>query len=216
MCALRPTHLREAIAGANKFAPHRHPRIFGCALLAAYTVAPRHSTPRCLTVSIWRYKCSLRPTHLREAIAGANKFALRRLLRIFGCALLAAYTVAPRHSTPRCLTYLIWRYKCALQHTHLREAIAGANKFALRRLLCIFVCAVLAAYTVAPRHSTPRCLTYLIWRYKCALQHTHLREAIAGANKFALRRLLTSVTSFFISPNGAANIFALLSASSYI
>ena len=86
-------------------------------------------------------------------------------LRIFGCALLAAYTVAPRQSTPPCLTYLIWRYKCALQHTHLREAIAIANKFAARRLLRIFGCALLAAYTVAPRQSSPRCLTYLIWRY---------------------------------------------------
>ena len=72
--------------------------------------------------------------------------------------MLAAYTVAPRHSTPRCLTYLIWRYKCALQHTHLQEAIAIANKFALRSLLRIFGCAMLAAYTVSPRQSTPRCL----------------------------------------------------------
>ena len=40
----------QASATANKFAPHRHPRIFGIAMLAAYTVAPRHSTPRCLTV----------------------------------------------------------------------------------------------------------------------------------------------------------------------
>ena len=80
----------------------------------------------------------------------------------------------------------------------------------------IFGIAMLAAYTVAPRHSTPRCLTYLIWRYTVALRHPQLQEAIAGANKFASHRLLTSVTSFFISPNGAANIFALLSVSAYI
>ena len=191
-------------------------RIFVCALLAAYTVAPRQSTPRCLTYLIWRYKCALQHTHLREAIAIANKFASHRHPRIFGCALLAAYTVAPRHSTPRCLTVSIWRYTVALRHPQMPQASAAANKFASRRLPRIFVCALLAAYTVAPRQSTPRCLTYLIWRYKCSLRPTHLREAIAIANKFASRRLLTSVTSFFISPNGAANIFALLSASAYI
>ena len=95
--------MREAIAGANKFASRRLPRIFGCALLAAYTLAPRQSSPRCLPVSIWRYTVALRHPQMPQASAAANKFASRRLLRIFGCALLAAYTVAPRQSSPRCL-----------------------------------------------------------------------------------------------------------------
>ena len=159
-----------------------------------------------MTVPIWRYKCSLRPTHLRESIAIANKFALLRLLRIFGCALLAAYTVAPRQSNILLHGYHIWRYKCSLRPTHLRESIAIANKFALLRLLRIFGCALLAAYTVAPRQSNILLHGYHIWRYKCSLRPTHLRESIAIANKFALLRLLTSVTSFFISPNrGDAN-----------
>ena len=223
------------------------PRIFGCAMLAAYTVAPRQSSLGCLTApAVARSHCNCKQVCSAQA-------------RIFGCALLAAYTVAPRHSTPRCLTafyleiygclaapavarshcyckqvctalissYIRLRNACriycsasaeqsrlpdcilfgdirlpygtrscekplqlqtslhcavffvysaalclphillrlgravsvALRHPQLREAIAIANKFAQHRLLCIFDCAMLAAYTVAPRHSTPRCLT---------------------------------------------------------
>ena len=62
-----------------------------------YCSASAEHSP-CLTYLIWRYKCALRRTHLREAIAIANKFASHRNPRIFGCALLAAYTVAPRQS----------------------------------------------------------------------------------------------------------------------
>ena len=192
------------------------PRIFGCAMLAAYTVAPRHSTPRCLTYLIWRYTVALRHPQLQEAIAGANKFASHRLPRIFVCALLAAYTVAPRQSTPRCLTvFYLEIYGCLAAPADAASlcrckqvCTARVSSYIRLRNACRIYCSASA--------EQPRCLTYLIWRYKCALQHTHLREAIAAANKFASLRLLTSVTSFFISPNGAANIFALLSASAYI
>ena len=53
-------------------------------------------------------------------------------------------------------------------------------------------------------------------RFRCHSFPLHLREAIAMANKFVLRRLLTYVMSLFISPNRAVNIFAMLSVYAYI
>ena len=42
--------------------------IFGIAMLAAYTVAPRQSSLGCLPQSVWRYMCALRSTHLQNPL----------------------------------------------------------------------------------------------------------------------------------------------------
>ena len=80
--------------------------IFGIAMLAAYTVAPRHSSLCCLpAVCLEIYVClTAHSSAESSAIASllalhrlpANKFAAHRYPRIFGIAMLAAYTVAPR------------------------------------------------------------------------------------------------------------------------
>ena len=111
LCNCKPACI--APASANKFAPRRLLCIFGCAMLAAYTVAPRQSSLGCLpAVCLEIYVClTVHSSAESSAIASllalhrlpANKFAPLRLLRIFGCALLAAYTVAPRHSSLGCL-----------------------------------------------------------------------------------------------------------------
>ncbi len=132
---------------ANKFAPLRLLRIFGCALLAAYTVAPRHSSLCCLPASYLEiYGCLAAPADAASLcrckqvcsasapdicrfacyisrLCDANFLLYSRLLRIFGCALLAAYTVAPRHSSLCCLPQSVWRYMCALRSTHLQNPL---------------------------------------------------------------------------------------------
>ena len=240
----------KASAAANKFAPLRLLRIFGCAMLAAYTVAPRQSTPRCLTVFYLEiYGCLAAP-----AVARSHcncKQVCSAQARIFGCALLAAYTVAPRHSTPRCLTaFYLEIYGClaapavARSHCYCKQVCTALISSYIRlRNACRIYCSASAEQSRLPDcilfgdirlpygtrscekplqlqtslhcavffvYSAALCLPHILLRLgravSVALRHPQLREAIAIANKFAPLRLLTSVTSFFISPNrGDAN-----------
>ena len=162
--------------------------IFGCALLAAYTVAPRHSSLGCLPASYLEiYGCLAAPADAAslcrcKLVCSASVSAYirhRNACRIYCSASVEQHSVACRSlSGDMCVPYgpLICRILCNCKPACI--APASANKFAPRRLLCIFGIALLAAYTVAPRHSSLGCLPQSVWRYMCALRPTHLQNPL--------------------------------------
>ena len=149
----------------SSFAPVQMPKflcIFGIAMLAAYTVAPRQSSLGCLPQSVWRYMCALRPTHLQ------NPLQLQACLHCTGFLQTSLQRIGIRvYSAAQCLPHILWR---------LGRAVS-----------------------VACPHP--------IWRYTVALRHPQMPQASAAANLFAAHRLPTSVASLVISPDCVMQIF---------
>ena len=135
-------------------------------------------------------------------VPASSYIRLRFACRIY-CGASAEQTVV--------LSCDILRYKCACgtpvskNPARLQTGLHRAGFFVYSASLCLphILWRLGRAVSVACPHP--------IWRYTVALRHPQLQEAIAIANKFAPLRLLTSVTSFFISPNSVMQINLLCS-----
>ena len=140
---------------------------------------------------------AFRHSKLLKACTAANRFALLTSAYIWpgGHIYCSASAIASKLALLSASTYIRLRFACRIYCS--ASAIASQVNLHYSRLLRIFGCTLLAAYTVAPRQSKWNALSNSIWRYMRASRHSYRHSK----PQFPLFQVFSYLSLRFISPN---------------